>query len=54
MNEESNISSNLPKELKIQLDILATENHTTVDSLVINILTNYVKNEFSDSDDIIE
>ncbi|MEG0051278.1 MAG: hypothetical protein RR712_03785 [Terrisporobacter sp.] len=54
MTDNNNISSNLPKELKIQLDILATENHTTVDNLIINILNNYVKNEFSDSDDIIE
>ncbi|MGL5695313.1 MAG: hypothetical protein ACRCXA_14630 [Peptostreptococcaceae bacterium] len=54
MNNENTISTNLPKDLKIQLDILATENKTTVDNLVINILTNYVENEFSDSDNIIE
>lgn len=54
MTDENKISSNLPKELKIQLDILATENHTTVDNLIVNILSSYVENEFSDSDDIVE
>ena len=53
-NENNNISAKLPKDLKIQLDILATENHMTVDNLIIHILNNYVENEFSDSDNIIE
>ena len=53
-NENNNISSKLPKNLKIQLDILATENHMTVDDLIMHILNNYVENEFSDSDNIIE
>ena len=53
-NENNNISAKLPKDLKIKLDILATENHMTVDNLIIHILNNYVENEFADSDNIIE
>lgn len=53
-HENNNISAKLPKDLKIQLDILATENHMTVDNLIIHILNNYVENEFADSDNIIE
>ncbi len=48
MSNEINISSNLPRDLRIQLEILANEEHTSIDNLIINILTNHVENEFSD------
>lgn len=54
MNNENILSANLPTELKIQLDILATENRTTTDNLILTILNNYVKDEFDDSENIIE
>lgn len=54
INENNNLSTNLPTNLKIQLDILATENKTTTDNLILQILNTYVENEFSDSEDIIE
>ncbi|SCI20328.1 MULTISPECIES: hypothetical protein [unclassified Romboutsia] len=54
MNNENILSNNLPTDLKVQLDILATENRTTTDNLILTILNNYVKNEFEDSDNIIE
>lgn len=54
MNNENNIYPNLPTDLKIQLEILATENHMSLDNLIINVLSTYVESEFSDSDNIIE
>ena len=54
INENNNLSTNLPTNLKIQLDILATENKTTTDNLILQILNTYVQSEFTDSEDIIE
>lgn len=54
MNNENVLSNNLPTDLKVQLDILATENRTTTDNLILTILHNYVKDEFEDYDNIIE
>lgn len=48
MSNEFNISSTLPKDLRIQLEILANEEHISIDNLIMNILINHVENEFSD------
>ena len=39
INENNNLSTNLPTNLKIQLDILATENKTTTDNLYSFVIT---------------
>ena len=54
INENNSLSTNLPTDLKIQLDILATENKTTTDNLILQILNTYVQSEFTDSEDVIE
>ncbi len=54
MTNKNNLSTNLPTDLKIQLDILATENKTTTDNLILQILNTYVQSEFTDSEDVIE
>ena len=54
MNNENNIYSNLPTDLKVQLEILATENHMSIDNLIEKVLTTYVESEFSDYDNIVE
>lgn len=53
MNDEYNFISNIPLDLKVHLDILAKENHTNLENLVVNILTEHVRSEFSNYDDTV-
>lgn len=57
INNSNNLSTNLPKDLKIQLEILAMEDHLSVDNLIVNILNNHVRNEFAEfetHDDVLK
>ena len=44
----TNLNLNISSELKVKLDILALENHTSVNDLILSLLDNHVCNEFDD------
>lgn len=49
INKEFNMRTTLtiPKELKLQLEILAKEDNRSVNNLIVTILDNYVKKNIS-------
>ncbi|MGL5315538.1 MAG: hypothetical protein ACRC92_19955 [Peptostreptococcaceae bacterium] len=55
INNEDNAgtSLNIPKDLKIKLEIIAKSDHTSLDSLIISVLDNFVENEFGSDNSIL-